>query len=404
MIEKSELLNKLLNLENEILFLKEEIEIVPKSKFTKTLNKVCKFFISYWVLLSFLVTILTALYIKFEYKIEYLEHYSNLSTTKKLSEFYRELGDRMMVYSEWVAAEAAYREAINLNPNNLKATYGIVKSQVFQPLEGQKFSSPEVVDSKLAYLKAHFPDDYDVYFLQGIRYKEMGDIDSAKLWFQKSIDKNPEFVGGYLELGYLQGGTLNIKEAIKNYHSVLKIDPNYARANNNLGFCYMLTTEFEKAIALLEKSYRISPLSISALNIGDSYLYLRNFDKAQLWFQHALEVFKDTTFTKERYASGECSANYLPLFKGDSTTIKYSIKIYDFKYIKAFIHYSLSFTYAFLEDFNTANQEFRSGRKLDTLGLYNQYIFYKIRSIQNFLTPNQKVTDWFEKIKKQLMP
>lgn len=47
---------------------------------------------------------------------------------KTLSEFHRELGDKLMADTQWEAAEDAYLTALEIDPNNLEAAYGIVKT------------------------------------------------------------------------------------------------------------------------------------------------------------------------------------------------------------------------------------------------------------------------------------
>jgi len=182
-------------LEREIKFLKAELQ--PKTRKEKVflgMHKSFLFILSYWAFLTFLTGLITATYIKYQFGLDYFEPYRHTATVKKIADVYCQIGDRMMLYNEWKAAEEAYQNAIKIHPANVKATAGILKAQVFQPPAGQKIYAPEVVDAKLASLLSLFPDDYEVYCLKGVRYLNQGEIEQAKTWFEKSIKKNPQFI------------------------------------------------------------------------------------------------------------------------------------------------------------------------------------------------------------------
>jgi hypothetical protein len=130
--------HKIIDLEKQIADLKTDMEIAKKPNlFVRVVQCIATFAVSNWVLLSFVVALLTAIYVKIKFNIDYFESYRDVATKKMLSEFYRILGDRIMVWNEWNAAEAAYRDSLAINPTNIEATYGIAKVSVFQPLTGE---------------------------------------------------------------------------------------------------------------------------------------------------------------------------------------------------------------------------------------------------------------------------
>ena len=175
------MLTRVHGLEKDIQHLKAELQSETKPHgILSAIQQFGKLLVSNWVLVSFLVAIATTVYVKLEFKIDYFEDYRNASVTKSLSEFYRQLGDRMMIYNEWSAAEAAYRTALEVNPRNITATYGVIKSQLFQPQEENKYYAAEVVDAKLNYLSAQFPNDPDIFFLRAIRLWHQNQFANAK--------------------------------------------------------------------------------------------------------------------------------------------------------------------------------------------------------------------------------
>lgn len=406
-MEKKQLLKRLHHLEEEIQLIKADLEpTIKRNKFILRLQKVAKFVISHWVLLSFLVAIAIAVYVKFQFGVDYFENYRNISTTKKLAEFYRELGDIMMARTEWKAAEDAYRSALEINPNNIRATYGILKAKVFQPLEGQKFYVPEVVDAKLDYLLSvpAFRDDHEIYFLKGVRYLDQGNVKEAISEYQKAIEKNPDFVGSYLNLGRIHMGSYDpkeekwhgdIDEAISNFKKALEKDPNYPLANNNLGFCYIITGDFAEAIKHLKKSYHVSPSLFTTINLGDACYFSGDCKSALKWHEYALKRMKESGIEKERYVAGHWTFNYMPLEPGDSKTIERFVKVASMAQKRVFVHYALSFNYALNGKFDAASEHFEEALQLDKSGQYRHYFENKISSIMNFCKLKENVKAWF---------
>jgi tetratricopeptide (TPR) repeat protein len=401
---KRELMRKLQEIEDKIRLVRAEIELpVQRNKFVVLLRKVGKLVISNWVLFSFIVALGTIIYVKLAFGIDYFEEYRNKSLTKQLSEYYRELGDRMMASSKWKASEGLYKEALKINPNNVKATFGTLKAQVFQPLEGEKFFDPQVVDIKLGYLLTLFPNDRDIYLLMAFRFSDEEDIENAKLWSLKAIQKDPRWAQPYFNIGYIDMGSydstkkewhVDIKESIDNFEKALELDPSTPYVDNNLGFLYLITGDFSKAIAHLEKSQRVAPNLLTAINLGDAYRYSGDFESARVWHENARTNINTPGIENENYASGEWTYDYMPLRPGDSETIKNYVKVYTFDEKKAFVHFALSFDYALLENFTDAETEFEEGLRLNT-AQYGDFFRNKIFAIQSFLSLSTKTRLWF---------
>src|SRR5713226_6048420 len=125
-MDKHAMLKRIHELERELASLKSHLEPGPAgNRMVETFRGFFRFLLSYWALVSFTIAVLTALYVKYAYEIDYFEQYREQSTKKKLSELHRQLGDRMLGRSEWEAADNAYKEALKINPNNAAAANGL---------------------------------------------------------------------------------------------------------------------------------------------------------------------------------------------------------------------------------------------------------------------------------------
>ena len=360
------------------------------------------FLIANWVLISFLSALLIAVYVKFRFGVDYFENYRNISTTKELSRFHQQMGDRMMAASEWQAAEEAYRAALQVSSNNMAATFGIVKAQVFQPLPGQKFFAPEIVDAKLDYLLSRFPNDDQVYFLKGLRVQQTGDDKQAIAWLQKCLVRNPASVAAYLQLGTIYFGQSDIKNATDSFAKAVQLDPNSAMAKNNLAACHMLMADFPGAVKEFEASFRISQSPLTAITLGEACWFSKEFDRALSLHQFALQYVQTHTDDNDRYLAGGWTSGFMPLQKGDLETIKTCVNVYTHEQMEAMAHISVCIDQALLGNLELAAQEFDACWKLEHGPDYRRLFQNRMHSVENMVAMPDASRAWLAERRKML--
>jgi tetratricopeptide (TPR) repeat protein len=412
---ETEARHKLIALEKELQILKSDLIAAKQpNPVIHAIESVAQFAVSNWVLLSFLVAILTALYVKYRFKIDYFESYRDLATKKMLSEFYRHLGDRLMISAEWNAAETAYRDSLAINPTNIKATYGIAKVTVFQPLKGEETYATEIADRKLDYLIANPPpnaaiedlrrDFAQLYFLKGISRSNAGDDAQGRTWQQKAIETDPTFVGPHLELGYMHETAGEIEQAISCYKKAVDLDKDLALANNNLGGMYLIIAEFDKAIEYLERAHRISPSLMTTLTLGEAYAYAHHFNQALARHKNAWSNLAVPGIEKERYVTfgGTWSYSFMPLQKGDSETIKRNVKIYTLDEKKILTISELAFDHALLGNIKRAHERFAEARAMKGADNYADFFLNRIQSMLNLIEPEPVARKCLEEMAGEL--
>ncbi len=354
------------------------------------------------MLISVLSAGLVAVYVKYRYDIDYFESYEKVSDTKKLARFYEKMGDRMMAKSQWPAAEQAYRAALQLDPNSTEATFGIVKAQVFQPMPGEKYYNPEVVDSRLEYLYSRFPDDYQIYFLKSLRYYSMGDQEQTEVWLHKCIDKNPQFTGCYLQLGFLKMVQSNLAESQKNFAKVVELDPSSSMGRNDLAACKILSSDFAGGTKDFEESYRISPSVITAISLGEAYWYDRQFENAFRIHRWAADYLAQVTDPQDRLLGGDWRSGFLPLRVGDLETVKTGVSVYTLAQKKAIADYELAIDAALLGDRDAADRYFAAALKMDPGVDYRRLAQNRMQSIVNIVPISPDARTWLEEHRKAL--
>jgi tetratricopeptide (TPR) repeat protein len=393
-MQNSLLITRIHELEKEIQTIKDVVQ--PRNRGMAVLENGLKFVVTYWPILSVLAAIGTIIYVQLVFHVDYFEDYRSIATTRKLSGFYSQLGDNLMYELEWEAAEQAYQRALEIDKNNSDANYGIVKSQVFQPLDGQDYYVNEIVSTKLDYLVEHFPDDYQVYYLKGLYYLDQNNLDAAEAMFNMAVLKNPQFTYGYIALGGLSQKKFNLPSAIKYYEKAVEIEPNQQMANNNVGFCYLLMLDFNQAIPHLNNAYNTSPSLLTLLNLGDAYLFSGDINNALSHEEFALRMIEKKEFENERFMEGAWLYSYMPLQPGDLVTPTNYVEIYELQQKQMLVHYNLSFGYALTGDFEGAEKEFAAANQLDPYQDYNDFFASKMGSIVNLVNMSDTSRAWFE--------
>ncbi len=86
-----------------------------------------------------------------------------------------------------------------------------------------------------------------------------------------------------------QEGKIDVAQEL--YNQVLKIDPNFIEANNNLGAIFKLSGEYQKAKSCYEKAIELNPNFIEAHNnLGNTFTKLEEYQKAKSCYKKAIEL------------------------------------------------------------------------------------------------------------------
>jgi tetratricopeptide (TPR) repeat protein len=412
-MEKHELLTRLHGLEQEINQLKADLQPTEQQNgFLRRCREAMRFLVSNWVVVTIVSAIVTAIVAQLVYGVGPLDDFANIKIRKDLSEFYREQGDRLLERQYFEAAGDAFRTAIEINPNNVEATYGLAKAEVFILPEGQTFTVPGIVDSKLDSLIEHRPKDYQLHLLRGYQYQSQGDFENARVSFQNAVQLNPDFVYGYIALGFLNQYALDsneiIQETIRYYTKALELEPDNTDALSNLGMMNMLLGDFDTAFTHYEKAYSLSWSLMSNLDLGEAQIFRGNFDKALELHQWALKILNEPGMENDESFMGMRGSgwiyNYMPQKPDDSELISYYVQVNTVQDKQVFLHYALSFDYALLGDLEQADRAFEAAYGLDVSHQYDVYFGYKLSSLENFLSDHlsQETRFWLESRRTQL--
>ena len=182
--------------------------------------------------------------------------------------------------SQYIKAKVIWEEAIkhgldediiaeiqeNIGKMDYKVQYEEGYSLVFQG----KFE--EGLD-KLLPLEEQYGDWWNLLFIIGIAYKNMGEMDRAIHYFDKILIIKPNQVDTLVELALCEASSFNMERAVELLEQAAKIkeDPEILC---NLGMAYLNTGNIDDAIYYIERAYELNPedeITIACMRELDNY-------------------------------------------------------------------------------------------------------------------------------------
>ncbi|MBQ3423542.1 MAG: tetratricopeptide repeat protein [Romboutsia sp.] len=178
---------------------------------------------------------------------------------------YYHLGYHYYNQGQYIKAKVIWEEAIklgldedsiaevqdNIGKMDFKVQYEEGYSLVFQ---GRNEEGLE----KLLPLEAEHSDWWNLLFMIGLAYKNMGEIEEAKKYFERILILKPHQVDTMVELGLCEAASYNLDKAIEHFSTAAKIkeDPEVLC---NLGMAYLNNGELDEAIYYIERAYELDP-------------------------------------------------------------------------------------------------------------------------------------------------
>lgn len=147
-------------------------------------------------------------------------------------------------------------------------------------LSGDRTKGIEVLQK----MATAYPDAARAQTELGNGYAGNNQFDKARELYQKAIQLNPTWVGGYSALAnsYIFNEPKDLKKAEENSVKVVELAPKSAGAQITLGDCYRAQNDFAKAKAAYAKAVELNPTSpVAYYKEGHANTYLGNYDEAR---------------------------------------------------------------------------------------------------------------------------
>jgi tetratricopeptide (TPR) repeat protein len=108
------------------------------------------------------------------------------------------------------------------------------------------------------YLRAQ-PLTAILYNKVGISYHQMGDLESAKRYYERAIKANKKYAEAVNNLGTIHYARKSYRKAISTYKKAMVLSPNSASMMSNLGTAYFARRDYKLATECYEKALALDP-------------------------------------------------------------------------------------------------------------------------------------------------
>jgi tetratricopeptide (TPR) repeat protein/predicted RNase H-like HicB family nuclease len=398
-------LERIQQLEKQIDDIKLEMggTIKPRTLGSK-ISEVNDWYKNYFTIISTVLGLIVVVVAFFVYRVKPWRTYEDNRTRQVDADYYTGLGDRFMIYGRFDDAVAAYGKALEVDKYHVKASEGLRTAEIFDPLTEAAYSQPEVTDVQLTFLRKTMGNDPRYAFLllnaEGIVLRRRQNCSAAKEKFQQAIEKNPNFVDAYAQLGYTNSilDSVPIKEVTANFESAKQRDPDsqnvYAPTLRDLGYGYFLEGRIPEAIKYLSDSYNRLMRAEISIKLGDAYRQAGDLQHAIYYHQFAMDGLETLKEGDEEYFLDQ--ATFIAVLNVDSP--KTFVQVVDRQQYKIFLLYALSFDRALQDQLDTATEQFNEAFSLDAHHLYSGFFAHQIRSLiatRGVLPRTQAINDWF---------
>ena len=182
------------------------------------------------------------------------------------------------------AAEAAYSQAISLDPRHADA---------FAGLGSLHFENSRLADAEAAFTAALNlqPGHLHANNQLGMLRSASADFAGAESCYLRALDSDCSHSPTLNNLGALQLTTQRFGEARRSLERAIAANPNFADAHNNLGLVYLRMNQFDAAEIVFSQAIGLRPDHASAyLNLGVLQKDRSRFGEAEKNFRYALAL------------------------------------------------------------------------------------------------------------------
>ena len=130
-----------------------------------------------------------------------------------------------------------------------------------------------------------------LFVLGGITYLQAGNYKDAKTLWLETTRKNPQAWMAWNNLGAIYIGEQDFAAAAECFEKLLKLRPDYARAQANYGQVLAIQGEFDAAIKHFNKAIELQSDYVWAhLNLANVYAQLRQYEQAIVTYQETIRL------------------------------------------------------------------------------------------------------------------
>jgi len=133
----------------------------------------------------------------------------------------------------------------------------------------------------------NIPNDH----IQATDFLKQGKLKEAENLYKKILKRDPQYIKAYNNLGvvFRQQGKLDLAE--ENYRKTIELDPSYFQGYSNLGNIFKIQGKFNEAEKVYRKALKLNPKFADAHNnLGGALQLLGRFEEAAESYEQAIKI------------------------------------------------------------------------------------------------------------------
>lgn len=206
-----------------------------------------------------------------------------VSLDRDLPDVHIVMGSGYLLTGKTAEAIAEFNQAVELAPSS---------DEAYRRL-GNAYKAAKNKDLALKNLRKATvinPYSYANFNALGIAESSFKDTEPAILSFKKVMQLQPDYAGGYSNVGGILYNQGKWNECIPYFEKALKLEDS-ARNYQNLGVVTLYSGNTTEAVRLLEQAVRLAPKNyLNFGNLGDAYSATGQTAKAKATYQTAIEL------------------------------------------------------------------------------------------------------------------
>lgn len=217
-------------------------------------------------------------------------------------------GRKLLDAKNFAGAEAKFKQARALNPNNQDAAIGLLAAYIARG--DQAFAAKDFKTAAATYELALGldADNAEVYAAMGEAYDQLEQPGKAILAYENAYKRGKELNSLVPTIAALSYETGDYARAATYYETALKSDPKDAELNNSLGLALTKQDKTLEAIAAFQRAIQILPQFAEAhYNLGEVYDKTNREKEAVAEYQEAIR--QDPSFAEPHYGLGVIAYN-----------------------------------------------------------------------------------------------
>jgi uncharacterized protein (TIGR02466 family) len=148
-----------------------------------------------------------------------------------------------------------------------------------------------LAEEKAKNLLSDFPQELVLHNILGVSQEAQKKFKEAAVSYRNALKIQPQFAEMQFNLGSALYQSGDIQGAIQHYQKAIQIKPELVVAYFNLGIAYQDQSQFDRALSAYQKAIELEPGFYEAYgNKGAIYLLQGDFDAAILFFQQSLNI------------------------------------------------------------------------------------------------------------------